>query len=154
MRVYGSRVPDGLKITMPRRHKIQFEKRAEIAGRMLLKRYNESSRSLGDEYGVDNATVLNMRKEFEIRPESREQAKRAALLYYNANPLPVQLAASNHAIKGNDATPHARPTVDYSDIRPTLLLYQRVLVLHSFLSPMTNFWRLLAGLLCWKRWEQ
>ena len=57
--------------------------RAEIAGRMLLKKSFGSIRNLGSEYGVGRSTVLNIVDEFKDKVDEAVAAARQRQLYEN-----------------------------------------------------------------------
>jgi hypothetical protein len=105
---------------MPRPRKFENERgvRAEIAGRMFLKTYNESSGALSKEYSISASTVFKIRDEF---AQDQPEAKAAALRFYNSNPPSSQLfqpaASKYHNKDGND---DAIPAVNVSgiDARP------------------------------------
>ena len=81
---------------MPPQHLLERPRRAEIAGRMVLKESYESLSNLGEEYGVASSTVFNIVKEFK---DKTDEAVAAARLFYVNNPRNLQPTAH----RGNSA---------------------------------------------------
>ena len=130
---------------MPPQHLLERPRRAEIAGRMLLKESHETIRNLGEEYGVGRSTISYIVNEFK---NTTDEAVAAARLFYEKNPRNSQPAAR----RGSSAQPAVIRAVTHST-HPAqaaavgMQPFAAVAGQSSFFLPNEQFFALAQGLI-------